>query len=152
MANIFALRDSGLNAFLFSDVGTEPNGTELTILSLLARLGKDPWDEAAAWSRQPKDAAIKSLTDSIAQMPPNQQAFNDAPLTAARLVGLLPKLAASRGAAAMPASLAGIPKANLGIFVYVALFLVFNLWLAAITPKPNAAIATAIHPVAASTK
>ena len=41
------------------------NGTGLTILSLLARLGKDPRDEAAAWSRQPKDAAIAALTDSI---------------------------------------------------------------------------------------
>ena len=40
MANIFALRDLSLNAFLFSDVGVEANGTSLTILSLLARLGK----------------------------------------------------------------------------------------------------------------
>lgn len=36
MANIFALRDTGLNAFLFSDTGREFNGTGLTILSLLA--------------------------------------------------------------------------------------------------------------------
>lgn len=71
MANISALRDSSLNAFLFSDVGMEPNGNGLTILSLLARLGKDPWEEAAAWARKPKDAAICLLTDSISQMPPN---------------------------------------------------------------------------------
>ena len=90
MANIYALRNSSLNAFLFSDVGVEANGTSLTILSLLARLGKDPWAEAAAWARKPKDAAIRVLTDSISQMPPNQQAFDDAFLTASRLVDLLP--------------------------------------------------------------
>jgi len=151
MANIFALRDSSLNAFLHSDVGTEPNGTGLTILSLLARLGKDPWDEAAAWSRKPKDAAIRSLTDSISQMPPNQQAFNDAHLTASRLVALLPTPGTPSGAAIMPSALAAIPKGSLLALLYLSLFLVFNLWLAA-APKPDAAGAPAIHAVAASTK
>lgn len=151
MANIFALRDSSLNAFLFSDVGEESNGTGLTILSLLARLGKDPWDEAAAWSREPKDAAIRSLADSISRMPPNQQAFDDAPLTAARLVGLLPTQAASRNAGAMSPALTGIPKPTLLIFVYVSLFLALNLWLAGV-PKPDAAATPAIHPGAALTK
>ncbi len=151
MANIFALRDSGLNAFLFSYVGTEANGTGLTILSLLARLGKDPWDEAAAWSRMPRDAAIRSLTDSIEQMPPNQQAFDDAHLTAARLVALLPTPGTPSGATAMPSALAAVPKANLLIFGYFALILALNLWLAA-APKPGAAATPAIHLVAASTK
>ncbi len=151
MANISALRDSGLNAFLFSDVGTEPNGTGLTILSLLARLGKEPWDEAAAWSRKPKDAAIRSLTDSISQMPPNQQAFDDAHLTASRLVALLPAPGAPSSATAMPSALAAIPKASMLALLYLSLFLVFNLWLAA-APKPDAAGAPVIHAAAPPTK
>ncbi|MDQ2762302.1 MAG: hypothetical protein M3Y22_02050 [Pseudomonadota bacterium] len=154
MANVFAFRDSRLNAFLFSDVGMEPNGTSLTILSLLARLGKDPWDEAAAWARQPKDAAIRLLTDSISRMPPSQQAFDDAQLTASRLVNLLPAPEAPKVAAAMWPALAATPKGGLLALLYLSLFLVFNLWLAAAAPRPDAAAAAApaIHAVAASTK
>ena len=42
MANsdAFALKNSGLNDFLFAVVGSEINGTPLTILSVLARLGE----------------------------------------------------------------------------------------------------------------
>ena len=43
----FALKNSGLNEFLFAEVGIELNGSPLTILSILARLGQDPWVEAA---------------------------------------------------------------------------------------------------------
>lgn len=46
-SDVFALKKSGLEAFLYADVGIEANGSMLTILSLLARLGKDPWTEAA---------------------------------------------------------------------------------------------------------
>ena len=151
MANIFTLRDSGLSAFLFSDLGMESNGTNLTILSLLARLGKDPWDQAAAWSRQPKDAAIAALTDSISQMPPNQQAFDDARLTASRLVALLPTAETPSDATATQSALAIIPKGNLLALLYLSLFLLYNVWVVAIA-KPDVAVATVIHPVVSSTK
>ena len=52
--NIFALKNSGLDAFLYADVGTEPNGSTLTILSMIARLGRDPWAEAANWATLPR--------------------------------------------------------------------------------------------------
>jgi hypothetical protein len=42
----FVLRNSDLNKFLFADVGSEPNGMTLSVVSLLARLGHDPWREA----------------------------------------------------------------------------------------------------------
>ncbi len=153
MTNIFALRDSSLNAFLFSDVGVEANGTELTILSLLARLGKDPWTEAAAWARKPKDAAIRLLTDSISQMPPNQQALDDAHLTATRLVDLLPAPAAEivRVSGSLPSTLAVVPKSAALVLVYAVLFIVFISWLAA-APKPEAITPFAANPVTTPTK
>jgi len=151
MANHFAQRDPGLSAFLFSDVGTEPNGTSLTILSLLARLGKDPWDEAAAWCHKPRDAAIKSLSDSISQMPPNPQALTDAHRTASRLVALLPAPGNLSAAAAMPAASNALPRAGWLALFYLSLFVVFNLWLAP-APKPDAPAPPAPHTVAASTK
>jgi hypothetical protein len=86
----FVLPNSGLNRFLHAEVGTELNGSALTILSVLARLGQDPWTEAARWARMPKGAIIDSLTKCIGQMPLSPQALRDARLTASRLVLLLP--------------------------------------------------------------
>jgi hypothetical protein len=71
----FALKNSDLNAFLFAEVGTELNGSALTILSVLARLGQDPWAEAARWAKMPKAAAIDSLAQSIGKMPLSSQAL-----------------------------------------------------------------------------
>ena len=86
----FALKNSGLNEFLFAEVGNEVNGSPLTILSVLARLGMDPWTEAARLTRMPKAAFIDCLTNCISQMPLCPQALLEARATAARLFTLLP--------------------------------------------------------------
>jgi hypothetical protein len=90
-SDAFALKNSGLNTFLFAEVGTELNGSTLTILSVLARLGKDPWAEAARWVNLPKTATIDCLAASMAQMPLSPQALLNARDTATRLILLLPK-------------------------------------------------------------
>ena len=41
----FTLQRSTLNPFLFAELGTEANGAVLTMLSVLARLDRDPWAE-----------------------------------------------------------------------------------------------------------
>jgi len=89
-ADVFALKNTGLNLFLFADVGTVNNGSMLTVLSVLARLGQDPWAQAAQWMRLPKAEIIDRLANSIAQMPLPPQALRDAHQTAARLIQLLP--------------------------------------------------------------
>jgi len=89
-SDAFALKNSGLNPFLFAEVGTELNGSPLTILSVLARLGQDPWAEAAKWTKLPKAAMIDRLAQSISQMPLSPQAIGEARTTASRLVLLLP--------------------------------------------------------------
>lgn len=86
----FALKNSGLDAFLYADVGTELNGSSLTILSALARLGNDPWAQAAGWAALPRAAAIDGLSQSIAQMPLTPAALTGSRDIAARLVQLLP--------------------------------------------------------------
>lgn len=60
MSNTFVEHDTAMIPFLFYSVGEEANGSSPTILSLLARLGKDHWGEAAAWSREPVDVAIRA--------------------------------------------------------------------------------------------
>lgn len=104
-SDAFAFKNSGLNAFLFAEVGTELNGSPLTILSVLARLGQDPWAEAAKWTKLPKAAMIERLAQSISQMPLTPQAISEARATASRLVLLLPSQAprpSSGKAAAAP--------------------------------------------------
>jgi hypothetical protein len=86
----FTLKNSDFNAFLFSDVGTELNGSTLTILSILARSGKDPWAEAARWGKLPVANAIDCLAQSIVRMPLSPQSIAGARVTAAQLVLLLP--------------------------------------------------------------
>lgn len=88
--DVFALKNSGLEEFLYADVGMELNGSRLTILSVLSRLDKDPWAEAAGWAALPTDAAIDGLSQSIAQMPLAPAALAGSHDIAARLVRLLP--------------------------------------------------------------
>jgi hypothetical protein len=89
--DVFALRNSSLNAFLFAELGTEQNGCALTVLSTLARLGKDPWAQAAEWARMPNAATIDSLTESIMRMPLRVAGVIEARAIAARLAALLPR-------------------------------------------------------------
>jgi hypothetical protein len=86
----FALKNSDLNRFLFAEVGTELNGSALTILSILARLGLDPWAEAARWAKMPKAAAINCLAQGIGKMPLSPEALAETLATASSLVKLLP--------------------------------------------------------------
>ena len=87
--DVFALQQSGFEGFLFAAVGTEPNGSRLTVLSALARLGEDPWAKAAIWARMPKEVASQELAAAIAQMPVTPEDKVAAADTAARLVWLL---------------------------------------------------------------
>lgn len=129
-SDAFALKNSGLNAFLFAEVGQELNGSPLTILSVLARLGKDPWAEAGKWAGMPKAAIIERLTQSISQMPLGPQALMDARATASRLILLLPsQMAAPRQSEGPAAGKISVPKWVLVAICLVAvgLGLAFNM-------------------------
>jgi hypothetical protein len=69
--------------FLYSIVCEEPNGMPLTVVSVIARSGADPWKEAARIAKLPRDAAY----DALAGMIPGGA---DAAATAERLLALLP--------------------------------------------------------------
>ena len=90
-SDVTALQRSDLNEFLFADVGTEPSGMMLSVVSLFARQGSDPWREADRLAELPKAVAADSLARSIAEMPQGRWNLPDAAVIAARLIGLLPK-------------------------------------------------------------
>ncbi len=138
-SNAFAFKNSGLNDFLFAEVGTEQNGSPLTVLSILARLGQDPWAEAARWAKLPKAARIDCLANSIAQMPLSSGELNQARTTAARLILLMPSLVPAQpaaGAATTGFTLPfGVPKWLLGV---VLAGLAFAVVASAMRPSPPA--------------
>jgi hypothetical protein len=91
------------DAFLFASVCEEANGMRLSVLSALARMNVDPWEEATRLAAMPRVIAEKTLV-SILDLacgrnwqPPEAQAV------AARLVRLLPQ-AGGAAAAAAPAA------------------------------------------------
>jgi hypothetical protein len=89
--DVTALQRSDLNQFLFADVGTEASGMTLSVVSVLARQGSDPWREAGRLADLPKAEATDSLARTIADMPKSLWKLPDAIAIAARLTGLLPE-------------------------------------------------------------
>jgi hypothetical protein len=89
-SDAFALRRSGLDEFLFASVGTEAGGMTLSLLSVFARRGDDPWKEAGKLVGLPKGDAIESVALTIVRMPRSVWTLLDATTIATRLVALLP--------------------------------------------------------------
>jgi hypothetical protein len=123
---------SDLNTFLYADVGIELNGSNLTMLSVLARLGRDPWAEAARWTNLPKAASIASLAQSIGRMPLSPGALANADVTASRLITLLPVHTKSprQGISA------AVTRSAVPIWVPIAFLWIFLLMGLALTNAP----------------
>jgi hypothetical protein len=88
-SDAFVLQHSDLNDFLYADLGGA-DGAMLTVLSLLARLGLDPWHEAGRIAKLPRKAAISRLAMMMAEASECSQSPECAISTSARLVLLLP--------------------------------------------------------------
>jgi hypothetical protein len=82
---------SEFDSFLFAPVGDENNGMVLSVLSALARLGVDPWREAADLARMPRAAANQRLTALIAALPDAPATWLPPGTIADRLLALLPR-------------------------------------------------------------
>ena len=81
---------SQLDRFLHALVGTEHNGMETSVLSVLARLGHDPWVEAARLGGLPKAVAVDDLASALASVSAGDRPVAEARVIALCLVRLLP--------------------------------------------------------------
>lgn len=81
---------SDFNDFLFAAIGEQENEAPLSVLSALARLDVDPWQEAARLAQLPKKQAIDGLGSMIGRVPGGRWEASDSNIIAARLVELLP--------------------------------------------------------------
>jgi hypothetical protein len=79
-----------LNNFLFAAVGEERNGIPLSMISALAQLDLDPWDEARRLSTLAKHEAVERLTELILRLPELRRPSSEARQIAVGLVDVLP--------------------------------------------------------------
>jgi hypothetical protein len=87
----FSHFDSEFDDFLFASIGEDGNGMLLSVLSALARLDVDPWQEAAKLARLPWNTATQRLASLIAVLPDGPSAHRDPGTIAVRLITLLPR-------------------------------------------------------------
>ena len=93
------------DAFLFAPIGEDTNGMPLTLLSVLARLGIDPWEEAADLAQLPLEPALQRLTSRLEAAPNSRPATAaDTVNIATRLIALLHRPPPRKQAAPAPAS------------------------------------------------
>jgi hypothetical protein len=79
--------------FLFARINEDSEATPLSVLSVLARLGVDPWEEAAKLAQLPRVSAAKRLVEFIAATPGAPSAYLSAKTVSDRLIDLLPSSA-----------------------------------------------------------
>jgi hypothetical protein len=82
---------SQFNDFLFASIGEERNGMLLSVVSALARLNVDPWQEAANLAQLPVTTAARRLASLIAALPDRPSTHLDPGANAARLIAHLPR-------------------------------------------------------------
>ena len=76
--------------FLFAPICEEANGMQLSVLSALARIDVDPWEEANRLAAMPKAIAERTLVSTIDQVLGKSWKPSETEVIAARLVQLLP--------------------------------------------------------------
>ena len=76
--------------FLHASVGDDTNGMPLTVLSALARMDVDPWEEAAKLTQLPQASAVTHLATLLGALQNAPVAGLDPARIAAPLIALLP--------------------------------------------------------------
>jgi hypothetical protein len=82
---------SQFDQFLYAQVGDDRQGGTLSVISALARLDVDPWEQAGTLARLPVDAAISALSTLLARLPAGPGTPVDLTVVATHLVTLLPR-------------------------------------------------------------
>lgn len=90
--------------FLFAVIREETNGTPLSVISALTRLGLEPWQEAARLAALPAAAAAEALATLLGRLPQGAAASEPADRSrlVAGLIELLPKPGSLRPKEAAP--------------------------------------------------
>ena len=137
--------------FLYASVGDDNNGMPLTVLSALARMDVDPWEEASKLTQLPQESAVTQLASLLGALRNAPVAGMDPARLAAPLIALLPcprdrappslKIFAQTAQTKHPA----VVSALLTVFTYL-IFMLISQWLMGSLQAPRE-----IQPPATST-
>ncbi len=124
------------DAFLLAPIGKDASGMPVSLLTALARLDIDAWEEAASLARQSPESATERLTSLLATLP-NGPEPGEAARIATRLVELLhhapvPRV---RFAEAPPLRAVAAQSRRVGPAIYLLIALIIMLvwqWIEAI--------------------
>jgi hypothetical protein len=132
---------SQFDNFLFAALGEDQNGLPLSVVSLLARLNLDPWQEAETLAALSAEAAAKRLASSLESLTDQNLRQGNSEGTVLRLLALLPRRLSTtvdKTVASVGAVAATNPGARIGIIVFItsAIFLVGSQIVAAHRDSP----------------
>src|ERR1700692_299312 len=82
---------SRYNHFLFAPICEEANGMRLSVLSALARMDVDPWEEATRLAAMPKAIAERTLASTVDRVLGKSRNPSEMEVIVARLVHHLPQ-------------------------------------------------------------
>jgi len=118
-----------LDDFLFAPVGQDFDGTPMTLATVLARLGVDPWEEAAEIASLAQEPALQRLASRLESMPNGPSSAEDTVNVAVRLLALLHRAVPRK--APLPETprptLAARPSKRNNVAIYWLIGLVFLL-------------------------
>lgn len=128
MSRMDYLRQGGtpFDGFLYADLGQDRAGNTVSVLSALARLGLDPWDEAADLSAMSSEGARSRLGGVLTRFYDVPSLGRDPGATIPRLVDLLPNAPDRKTAqgSALPAGAKALGFGPILAVLLVVLFLV----------------------------
>jgi hypothetical protein len=90
-AALFPGTPSDFDDFLYAPIREDRSGLPLSVVSALARLDVDPWEEAAKLAAMSGEAATQRLSQLIASLPAQPPIDPECRGIAARLIALLPQ-------------------------------------------------------------
>jgi hypothetical protein len=133
-AAVFSDLASEFDDFLFAPIREDANGMRLSVVSALARLDVDPWEEAAKLAAMPDEVATQRLSAMIASLPTEPATDPEHQTIAARLIALLPQRpVAARSPLKAPPRGAAVSTTSAATYaLYYVIFMLFILlsqWL-----------------------
>jgi hypothetical protein len=114
------------DSFLFAPVGDQ-TGMPISVVTMLARLDRDPWHEAARLAALAPEAAAQNVASMLKAMPDPSLQRGDLLTIASRLVARLPRPTPStpmQGSFVAPGTPASAHRANM---LFLAIYLIFML-------------------------
>ncbi len=123
---------SAYDAFLFAPIVDDSGAMRLSVLSALARMDVDPWEEAARLATLSTSDAESSLLSTLNLFPGHPPSSPETETLAARLVALLPKARAVT--TAKVTTIAGDQKKQVN---YWLVWLYIGIMMSLLTPRQH---------------